>query len=547
MSKKMAAPAALTRALALRGFALNTTDCGEWFRYCGALIVDGESYPVELEVDPVGKDLPQIRLTPIPDELQPVAAHVFPTGHLCYAAAGTIVLDVFDLVGQVMACIDRGTEVLGKILRGEMVKDMEDEFFACWPSGAFCFLDLEGRQHVPARAIVLQSALEGGHSPIAVTEDIERTTRKLVSCGFSVDMQRGVRVRCFRTEIAPRPLQSNWPPKTVANILHWQAIIDHRTRKKLEDAIIAEAKTDTNGLVCVVQSPRFTYAFAVVFKRSSQRSTNRATRELAYSSAVIPMYCLRIDDTHIAQRNTPGRATLAGKKLALVGCGTIGGFLAEYLVKAGAGTNGGELNLYDTDILFPHNVGRHRLGFNSIRQNKAVALGEELSRTAPSATIRPFPVDALDADLSGVDLVIDATGEEALGHLFAKKFSGEAFRPFLSVWVAGPGTAVRALLRDSSEAACVRCLKTVDRRQVYPVGGASDEVVFAGHGCESLYVPFPVTASIQAACLAVGMALDWAAGTTHARLRTCILDGAVRGSIEQVDPRRQAECPACSA
>ena len=543
MSTSRLPPATLTRALASRGFVLGSSDFGAWFRYCGALPVDGEAYPVELEVDPMGKDLPRIRLTPIPDRLQPVAAHVSPNGYLCYAAAGTIVLDVFDLVGQVIACMDRGAEVLGKVLRGEMTKDLEEEFFACWPPAAFCFLDLEGQENLPLKAIALQSAHEGGNPPIAVTEDSERTTRKLISSGFTIDTDRGVTVKRFRTNVAPRPLQSNWPPKTVANILHWQAIIDPHTRRKLEDAIVAEAKTGANGLVCVVQSPKFTYAFGIVFDRSHQSSGT--SREIAYSSAVIPMSCLRIDDTYVAQRNTPGRPTLEGKKLALVGCGTIGGYLAEFLVKAGAGTHGGELALFDTDILLPHNVGRHRLGLNRIFQNKAVALAEELRRMAPSASVRPDPVDALHADLSTADLVIDATGEETLGHLLAQKFSGDAFRPFLSVWVEGPGTAVRALLRDTPDAACVRCLKTADRKQIYPIGDAEIETVFAGHGCESLYVPFSVTASIQAACLALDIALDWAGGTRPARLQTCTLDGATRATTERLNPERQAECPAC--
>lgn len=63
------------------------------------------------------------------------------------------------------------------------------------------------------------------------------------------------------------------------------------------------------------------------------------------------MISIRMDDKYVAERNVPEGPTLAGKRVALIGCGTIGGFLAELLVKAGAGLNDGDLALIDPDIL----------------------------------------------------------------------------------------------------------------------------------------------------------------------------------------------------
>jgi len=123
------------------------------------------------------------------------------------------------------------------------------------------------------------------------------------------------------------------------------------------------------------------------------------------------MVAIRMDDRYVTQRNAPGCPTLAGKKIALVGCGTIGGFLGELLLKAGAGLEDGELALVDPDILFPQNIGRHRLGLNRALQNKAIGLKEELSAAAPTANTRALPVKAEEADLSPFDLIINTTGE----------------------------------------------------------------------------------------------------------------------------------------
>ncbi|WP_250492924.1 ThiF family adenylyltransferase [Caballeronia sp. GAWG1-1] len=536
----------LTQALALRGFAYVGLSEDRWFVFSGSLMSEGSPYPVRLETDPIGKDLPRLYLEPIPAALRPVAPHVGADGGLCYSAAGIIVLDVFDIVGQVFACIERAEAVLGRILRGEMTHDLEEEFFACWPQTSLCLLDFEQGGNRPLSALVLASKRET-RSAIAVSDDAARTTSKLTACGFSIDSKRTVVVHRIRTRSAPRAMQKKWPPRTVAEILRWQGELDPRARRKLEELICAEAKTKSNGLVCVIESPRFIYAFAVVYDRSKDENWRETTPlQLAYRSEVTPLFCFRIDDRYIAERNTPGGPTLAGKRITLIGCGTIGGFLSEYLVKAGAGTGGGEIRLVDSDILLPQNVGRHRLGLNYIVRNKAEALADELRQGAPGAKILPFPVDALQVDLSSADLIIDATGEEALGHLLAKKVSAGMFRPMLSVWIEGPGTAVRALMRDSDEAACVRCLKSKDRTPLYSAVEGDLPQALAGHGCESLYVPFPATVSIQAACLATEMVSDWAAGNCSPRLRTRIVDPMQKQACGQIDPARLQGCPACN-
>jgi hypothetical protein len=536
----------ISRALATRGFSYKGRSFDRWYSFEGPLHVDGADYPVRLDADPTGQALPRISLTPIPNSLKPIAPHVSASGNLCYAASNSITLDVFDQAGQVLGCVERAQVVLGQILRGELTSDLEEEFFACWPAEGFCLLDLDEGSNGQVHAIVLKGAY-GTRPMTVVTDHLPTTTSKLNVCGLAIDENRSISVRRVVTTVAPRAMQGQWPPRTVADLLRWQAALDRRTRKKLETIIHAAAKTSDNGVLCVVESPKLKYAFAVAFDRKTGKQIHRdSPLQLAYRSIVLPMACLRMDDAHLAQRNTPGRRTLSGKRIALIGCGTIGGYLAESLVKAGAGTGGGDLALIDFDILLPQNIGRHRLGMNHLFQSKSVALADELGRSAPSAVFRPLTVDAMNVDLSAVDFVIDATGEEALGHLLAQRLSGKAFRPSLSVWIEGPGTAARALLRDSQGAACVRCLKTNDRIPIYQVVAGDLPSLFAGHGCESLYVPFPATVSMQAACLGTEMAIDWINGDVAPRLRTRVLDTGLRPGSDDVDPKQQASCPACS-
>lgn len=217
-----------------------------------------------------------------------------------------------------------------------------------------------------------------------------------------------------------------------------------------------------------------------------------------------------------------------------MGCGTVGGYLADLLAKAGAGTGGGKLTLVDFELLMPQNVGRHRLGLPYSLKDKAFGVCKMLQIDSPGIEVRPLAVDVRDAHLGDIDLLIDATGEEALGHWLAAKYVSST--PMLSVWIEGPGTAIRALLKKPGDGACYRCLSTYSKAGQFPTVQGEVPHVMAGHGCEGLYVPFPATVSIQAAALGAEMALAWANGKTNPSLRTKITDSGFTLATADCDP-----------
>lgn len=106
-----------------------------------------------------------------------------------------------------------------------------------------------------------------------------------------------------------------------------------------------------------------------------------------------------------------------------IGCGSLGGYVAHFLSRAGVGN----LLLLDNDKLEWANLGRHILGAEHIGQWKAEALSVALTRQMPHLHIKAIPEDwraalAKDEDLfSGIDLVIATTGnwrcEGPLNHL----------------------------------------------------------------------------------------------------------------------------------
>jgi len=141
--------------------------------------------------------------------------------------------------------------------------------------------------------------------------------------------------------------------------------------------------------------------------------------------------------------------SLRQKKVAVVGCGALGGYLARALAQSGVGS----LLLIDSDDLAPSNVGRHLLGMESVGVSKAVALARRLEANFPHAiSFEPwkggieFAKQDQLAKLAACDLII-AAGINLAGELALDRFRREmgAAPPLVWTWIeefAATGHAV---------------------------------------------------------------------------------------------------------
>ncbi|MCO7054918.1 ThiF family adenylyltransferase [Pseudomonas juntendi] len=494
--------------------------------------------PCEVWIDHSFERPLKLWVTKLPRSIPRLVPHLGPDGYLCYAAPGTQVIDIYDPVGQIRTSLLQAAEVLEQVLAGKMKEDLQEEFFVYW-DGIYCFHDVERR--TSGRAELLQLS---DNKMFVLTDDVDRSRAKFARPGRKID-EFISQIALITSSAAPRPLQENWPPKTVSQILDWQHEMDEACRRKIRDKIISAYREKAPGLLIVIESEKtgYSYGFIVHELQRNRPSDYRACdqRIPIFDCPIEPVQMLRLDDKYLAERNIPGRTTLASKRIGLVGCGTIGGFLGEMLVKAGAGTGGGELLLIDDDLVMPQNLGRHRLGFNYLFRPKAEALADELKIVLPSAQVRGFNNDAKDVNLADLDLIIDATGEESFGHWLAKASSC----PTLHIWIEGAGVAVRSLIKHRPDQGCYRCLTEANSQGelLSVVGGV--EPIFAGQGCEGLYVPFPASVSIQAAALGLDTALAWVADKPWPTLMTRLTDYTYELATLDCSPLPHVGCPAC--
>lgn len=145
-------------------------------------------------------------------------------------------------------------------------------------------------------------------------------------------------------------------------------------------------------------------------------------------------------------RDQPGArsgrdSVTAGKTVAVVGLGSVGGKVAEMLARSGVK----RLVLVDGDVMLPGNLERHVLDWRDVGLRKVKRMKQRLENITPDIQVHLFAnnlnwqrsakTHATQVDaIAACDLVVDATGDVATG-LFLGAVAADAQRAFLSVQV----------------------------------------------------------------------------------------------------------------
>lgn len=128
----------------------------------------------------------------------------------------------------------------------------------------------------------------------------------------------------------------------------------------------------------------------------------------------------------VAKRQSSEYEELAGKSVALVGCGSVGSKVAASLSRAGVGS----FVLVDGDILFPGNIVRNDLDLRFIGVNKPDAVKARIQEINPFAEVNVWRVlmggqessastEAALQSIAKCDVIIDATADATIFNLCA--------------------------------------------------------------------------------------------------------------------------------
>ncbi|MEM1152552.1 MAG: ThiF family adenylyltransferase [Pseudomonadota bacterium] len=210
---------------------------------------------------------------------------------------------------------------------------------------------------------------------------------------------------------------------------------------------------------------------------------------------------------------------LREKSVLLVGCGSVGGEIADKLASAGIG----KLHLSDPDTYSWDNIYRHMLPTSSVGFNKSFCIDFELENNYPWVRCQHDGKRLLDhrdvERLKSFDLIIVAIGSPTHERLFAEFYRRTAGLPaIMNTWLEGYGVGGHATLQVPGKKGCLFCAY-VDNTSLSR-GLASNlnfivqnqDVTINHAGCGDLFLPYSGIDSSQTAVMASHLAVDYLLG-----------------------------------
>ncbi len=347
--------------------------------------------------------------------------HIDERGFIC-TIPNSAAIDSKDPAGLVRYVFDDAE----KILQGTGTLDFQNEFTSYWNRSA----TLENKSIFlidPAEELNNSFAVAFCKGCICVASSMEQINRWISSrSGQASELKESALGLAIRLNA---PLLPDAYPNTLADLISIAEANDSSAAGLIKEHVTNSAG---DGLVLLVQKEGDGVALGgVIFSslelsrlKSTQltqgfRSGNvppdllrkRAVRMIS-SSKVTRGVVRRVDHRWIHSRGGDGR-DLSKKSVLLIGCGSLGGYVAHLLSRAGIG----RLTMTDNDHLAWENLGRHILGASSVGLSKAEALAEGLTRELPHLSFKGIPKDWRDIFESNPnlfaehDLVVSTTGD----------------------------------------------------------------------------------------------------------------------------------------
>lgn len=550
----------ITEALKQRGFSRDWRFPGRRV-WRGAIRVADHELSATIEVPDLSLvDIPIVTIdtAPLPGNL--FLPHII-RGGVCYLDRSSAILDRYRPGGSVLFCLDRATITARDAAAGKLDDDVAAEFGAYW-SAASDYVDLPP-DFPGGQAMVFWLALNPRRPARRVSYI---TVSKTIPEAFLIAHQRIAGNAAPKSEsctviridahLGKTKLGASLP-RTLRELEAW--LNGHGVDAQATLKAVITAPSNQKALVIKAANGCFVGEIVIPKAYRKPEFENRRhvldgiLKRVEPSPRFLRFTASRVDSEFIFGRNLHKMKGLAGKRIALTGVGTIGGYLAHALAQSGAGADDGRLDLFDTDILKTANLGRHLLGVPYLGASKARGAQSYIKEQIPHVRVEAHAENALDhiRELLKFDLVIDSTGEEAFSIALNQIFIDN--RPkspaLLLAWLLGNGAAAQGLMCCEPGFACYKCLKPeLDGPPRFRVlRDTEDTETVRNLACgDSTYVPFPVSRSLQAAAQALDMALDWANDHPRPYFRSEVLDRKRAIHAEPANPSALKSCPACN-
>lgn len=294
----------------------------------------------------------------------------------------------------------------------------------------------------------------------------------------------------------------------------WLEAADVDTRKTVE-GLLRQWPRRIDETYVVFSQPRplsggragYAFGFAgYIGKHPLQESGNRwKTTPIA----------LKHHDPTYARARGGASTDLAMLRVAVIGCGSVGARIAEFLAMGGIR----HLKIVDYDILEPDNVFRHPLGGLNQFSYKASAMKYHLEARLPGLEVDAITQQVEDwppaTSGDGLDAIIVAIGNPYIERRVLDRFHkmAPAGMPFVTTWLEPYGLGGHAVLTRAGGPGCLECLYQDADGTTRPDPKTS--FVLPGQnvgknltGCAGAFTPYSASDAVQTAVMGARLILN---------------------------------------
>ncbi|WP_204103269.1 MULTISPECIES: ThiF family adenylyltransferase [Spirulina sp. CCY15215] len=454
------------------------------------------------------RSLPLVFLQP-PDAFGFIP-HVEESGYICYAQTEGLLLNSADPVGILYDAIDKAIAVIQSGIDGENRWDFMDELPWYWERvntktlpgffsvdnmlrKVFVYSDRGGDRFVADSIQTIQAYFNG-----------KKQGLNALNCrgALYIPLEK-------KTFILPPTSKQLWNSATISELIKNLSLQNRQKyirllnkRRQFKDFIILGLPRPSGGRT-----------LAALDSTTINRSPSNQSAKM--SGLPQPISIKRYDPGYLLPRGG-GKLDLVNFRVLLIGCGSIGGYVALGLVQSGIR----QLTLVDSDRLTRENTYRHCLGMSAEGEPKVTALKNELERKYPYISIASYQtliekaIRQNSVNLDAFDLIIVAIGDDT-AQLYLNQLLHKECQHAIAVftWVEPYGIGGHSLLTRPKQLGCFQCLFTDASNPDTPLHNRAAFAAY-GHfgkddlGCGSSYHPFGGLDAQKTAEKAVRLGLD---------------------------------------
>lgn len=538
------------------------------YLYLGTLSVDNSKFNVEVVL--CFQSIPFDRWPKCflaqPDKMKKFSrAHIEPNGAYCYIDPETNNLDVSRPLESLDFTIESIKRQLSTSLNGNNKDDVAIELplylenkniTEFYDDHSDKFECIEHKQNGLNKYVIRPAQLDENINSLLWNVDYYQPMRKLGLTKIRLDSppnnNEELPLNSFKSLVT-------WLAKNQPSALAQLTPQLHKniTNKNVSNkqVILFQYKIDKDTINFVVILSLSTSGIKL-FKSSTPKRLRKVLAAWNDNSCTDSFYTSRVMNINPVdgiKRNIPER-NLLNLRIALIGAGTLGGYVAEQLVNLGAGLSlnnkAASIDIFDDGILEPENLSRHILGYSSLWRSKAGELVKKLKNDNPLLANSLKGVDKKISSqnissLNNYDLIINATGDQHASDILNYYwYKLPINKIIIHGWIEGGGLGSR-VLRLHDKKSCFRCLRLLNNKPRFNIFKNKNEIPTIRKACGVSYMPFPATVSIRSASFVVEASLD----AIHLNKENYIYFDEMS---EQLTPHQNKkltqykQCPVCS-